>query len=95
MKYTVSGGVAEFGTDVILRLTQVQAAPRMHALEEVEDGHYRPTSVIQFKAGETIDVDLVPTQLTGKLGAVLVPSGAAETVAQRRPSRKRPAKRKA
>lgn len=96
MKYTVSGGVAEFGTDVILQLTEEQAAPRAHALEEMKDGRYRPTSVVQFKAGETVDVDLVPTQLTGTLGAVLVPSGAAETGA--RPGEdagERPAKRKA
>lgn len=93
MKYRVEGGIAEFGTDLVLDLTDEQAAVRAHALEKV-DGGYLPKMVVQFKAGEELGVDCVPKDLPGKLGTVLVPSGSTETVAVRRATRKRPAAKK-
>jgi hypothetical protein len=93
MKYRVEGGTAEFGTDMVLQLTPKQVEPRAHVLEKA-DGGWRPTAVVQFKAGEEIGVDCVPAALPGKLGTVLVPAGSKETVAARRPTRKRPAAKK-
>lgn len=72
MKYVVEGLVAEVGGDMVLRLTNAQIEPRRHLLEEVKGG-WRPTSVIQFKSGEEIDLQCKPADLPRPLHAVLVP----------------------
>lgn len=77
MKYRVEGGVAEIGADMVLKLTKEQASARAHALEEVKDvkGGLRPTSIVQFKSGEEIEI-VSPAQhdaLPRNLAVVLVP----------------------
>jgi hypothetical protein len=68
MKFKVEGGVAEIGTDMVLKLSKEQANARAHALEEVKDG-WRPKSVVQFKSGEMVEivgrqVDTLPRSLS-------------------------------
>lgn len=71
MRYTVEGGVAHVGTDMVLQLSREQAAARAHVLEEVKGG-YRAKSPVQFKAGETIGLDVSPDKLPRNLAEVLV-----------------------
>ena len=73
MKYSVKGGVAEIGADMVLKLSADQLAARRHAVEEVKGGH-RPTGILQFKAGETIDiVDVTLDKMPRTLSDVLEP----------------------
>lgn len=93
MKYLVEGGIAHFGTSMILGLSDEQVAARAHVLEAVEGGGYRPTAPIQFKAGELIQIAGDPDNLPRPLAAVLVPQGDEKTVSQARPGRTRPSKK--
>ncbi|MDR7220353.1 hypothetical protein [Aminobacter aminovorans] len=88
MKYLVEGGIAHFGTNMILGLSDEQVAARAHVLEEVEGG-YRPTAPIQFKAGELVEIPGDPDKLPRPLAAVLVPQGDKKTVSQAHQGRKR------
>ncbi|TPN79967.1 hypothetical protein [Mesorhizobium sp. B1-1-2] len=91
--YKVEGGVAHFGTDMVLKLSASQVAARAHLLEEVEGG-YRPKAPIQFKSGEIIGIDLAPDVLPRPLAVCLVIEGADKTVNKmlaakiRRPAKK-------
>lgn len=80
MRYRVEGGVAHVGTDMVLTLTKEQAAARAHVLERVTGG-YRPKAPVQFKAGETIGLDVPPANLPRNLAVVLVPAAGAPKVA--------------
>lgn len=55
-KFTVTGGVAEFGPGHVFKPTPEQLDARRHVLREVENrkGWYEPTGMIEFKAGETL-----------------------------------------
>jgi len=88
MKYKVEGGVAMIGTDMVLRLTKEQAAARAHLLEKVSDG-YRPKAIVQFKSGETIEINATPDSLPRPLAAVLVPQGQKATVSKAHAGRSR------
>jgi len=68
----ITTGVASFGADMLLGLSKEQAAARSFALIE-EKGGYRPTQVIQFKAGEAISIDRAFETLPGTLRSVLEP----------------------
>lgn len=72
MKYRVEGGVASIGTDMVLTLDKAQAAARTHALEAVDNG-WRPKSIVQFKVGEVIGIDLALDAMPRSLSSVLVP----------------------
>lgn len=75
MKYRVEGGTAEVGTDMVLRLSKEQAAARAYALEAVGKD-WRPTKVVQFKAGEEIEIlDVNHADMPRTLSSVLVPLG--------------------
>ncbi|MCR5859721.1 hypothetical protein [Mesorhizobium sp. J428] len=56
MKFMVTGGTAEIGTDMALKLTPEQSAARAFAIEEIDKGLFRPKQVVQFKAGETVEI---------------------------------------
>lgn len=95
MKYRVEGGIAHIGTDMVLKISKQQAEARSHALEAVEGG-WRPRQVVQFKAGEEIEiVGVNPDKLPRPLAMVLVPAGAKETFARIRAARKSAPKKKA
>lgn len=68
----ITTGVASIGADMLLGLSKDQAAARSFALVE-EKGGYRPTQVVQFKAGETISIDRAFEALPGTLRSVLEP----------------------
>jgi len=72
-KYLTTG-IASFGADMLLGLSKEQAAARSFALVREKDG-YRPTEIVQFKAGETISVDQPYESLPGTLRSVLDPIG--------------------
>lgn len=88
MKYRVEGGVAVFGTDLVLVLDEKQVDARRHRLDRVEgiENGYRPNSPVQFKDGETIGVECKPSDLPGSVGRFLVAEGETETAAQSRKS---------
>ncbi len=75
MKYKVEGGTAEIGSDMVLKLSVEQAAARSYALEKAGEG-WRPTRVVQFKAGEEIEiVGLEHGDMPRSLSSLLVPIG--------------------
>ena len=52
-------------------LTQEQAAPRRHALREVEAGVFEPVAEIQFKKGERVQIlSPLPKALVSRLQPV-------------------------
>tara|TARA_R110002167_G_scaffold70512_6_gene199041 strand:- start:114 stop:548 length:435 start_codon:yes stop_codon:yes gene_type:complete len=82
MKYIVSGGIALIGIDMVLTLTADQASARMRNLAPVLNeqggevkGVYRPKTIVQFKAGETIGLDVDWADLPRPLQIVLTPVG--------------------
>lgn len=76
MKYTVSGRVCAFGAGQKLRLSAQQIDARRHTLEIVDEraGKVIAKSEVQFKAGETIDIDIADDDLPSSLAAVLAPA---------------------
>jgi len=60
-KYLVTG-TASIGAGV-LELTHAQALPRKHNLEEIKDGIYRIVNQVQFKTGEVIGFDGIPSKV--------------------------------
>jgi len=42
------------GEGTILHLTEEQAKSRLHNLMRLDEGHYRATTVLQFKRGEVV-----------------------------------------
>jgi len=62
MKYRVHGAAALVGLDMLLRLTDEQAATRRHAIEPADEKPgskvklWRPLQVLTFKVGEEIEI---------------------------------------
>ncbi|OHV85952.1 hypothetical protein [Ensifer sp. LCM 4579] len=78
MKYTVTGRVCAFGAGQKLKLSRPQIDARRHALEVVDEksGKVITKAEVQFKAGETIDLDIAEDELPSSLAAVLTSGGA-------------------
>lgn len=87
MKYLVEGGVAFIGTDMTLQLSKEQVEARKLQLEEVKGG-WRPRTVVQFKAGEAIEIDLGYDELPRSLAAVLLPASGRRTARPKTPVNK-------
>lgn len=79
MKYTVTGRVCAFGAGQKLKLSAQQIDARRHALEVVDEksGKVITKSEVQFKAGETIDLDQSEDDLPSSLAAVLAAGASA------------------
>lgn len=81
MKYRVHGAAALVGLDMLLRLTDEQAAARRHAIEPADEKPgpkvklWRPLQVLTFKVGEEIDIDRSFEELPRSLALVLEPIG--------------------
>lgn len=73
MKYKVSGRFAEIGPGLRIGLSPAQASSRQHVLEDCGGGFFVATAVLQFKSGETIDLDIPPFGLPRALAVVLAP----------------------
>jgi len=73
MKYTVTGRLCAFGAGQKLKLSSDQIDARRHALEVVDEksGKVIAKTEVQFKAGETIDLDQAEDDLPSSLAAVL------------------------
>lgn len=73
MKYTVTGRVCAFGAGQKLKLSGQQIDARRHALEVVDEkaGKVITKAEVQFKSGETIDIDIAEDELPSSLAAVL------------------------
>ena len=81
MKYRVHGAAALVGLDMLLRLTDEQAATRRHAIEPADEKPgskvklWRPLQVLTFKVGEEIDIDCPFEEMPRALARVLEPLG--------------------
>ncbi|WP_026618336.1 hypothetical protein M728_000380 [Ensifer sp. WSM1721] len=80
MKYTVTGRVCAFGEGQKLKLSSDQIDARRHALEVVDEksGKVITKSEVQFKSGETIDLDQAEDDLPSSLAAVLTAGAASK-----------------
>lgn len=99
--YVVIDQSARLGPGTVLTLTKEQVAPRRHNLEVIEeDGEQaivRTLKHIEFKAGETIQIDGVPPK---SVSAVVVTPEVAEALAaeeeaEEKPKRARRSRKKA
>lgn len=73
MKYTVTGSVCAFGAGQKLKLSAKQIDARRHVLELVDEkaGKVVTKAAVQFKAGETIDLNITEDELPSSLAACL------------------------
>jgi len=74
MKYKVVGGAAQVGADIPLYLSKEQAAARESQIEK-RGNFFHALSVIQFKAGEEINIACAEGKIPGSLMSRLEPLG--------------------
>lgn len=56
--FRVEGGTLRLGQGAVVGLSDEQAKPRLHRMEQVSEGVYRLKEVLEFKNGERIKVAL-------------------------------------
>lgn len=90
MKYTVTGRVCAFGAGQKLKLSRPQIDSRRHALEVVDEkaGKVITKAEVQFKAGETIDLDIAEDELPSSLAAVLDGGDSGKRAGKAKPDKK-------
>lgn len=68
-KFTVTGAAVQFGPGHVFKPTADQLDARRHVLAEVKGrkGWYEPTSMIEFKSGETLVFDKADPKGIGHL----------------------------
>lgn len=88
--YRVNGGVISLDRGVVVGLSDHQAAARLSRMERIGDGLFRLRESLQFKAGETIRVDLKDIPKCFRMLAVRIetPAAPADTAVKSRKSAK-------
>lgn len=90
MKYTVIGSVCAFGAGQKLKLSANQIDARRHVIELVDEkaGKVITKAPVQFKAGETINLDIAEGELPSSLAACLAAGDAKDKSTKGKPAKK-------